>query len=252
MHAASAADIAPALLVRARSPTPAEVGTVPWLPCLLPADRDAVIADLRVAPVRAGERVCRIGGKARFWLGVVDGMLMATNGDAGGPMTSFTGLGAGSWFGEGTLLRGERWRYDVLALRPGTVAGIGSRLFAELLDRSVAFNRYLMNQLNERLAQFIEAREIDRLADAEIRIARSLAAMFNPVLHPHARHALPITQQQLACLVGLSRQSVNQALGVLQAAQLLRVEYGRIRVLDLDRLRRYPEPHTPRPLCTLP
>ncbi len=159
MHTALATDTPPALLLRARPPTPAELGTVPWLQCLLPGDRDAVLADLRVAPVEAGERVCRTGGRAHFWLGVVDGMLMATNGDAGGPMTSFTGLSAGSWFGEGTLLRGERWRYDVLALRPGTVAGIGSRLFAELLDRSVAFNRYLMNQLNERLAQFIEARD---------------------------------------------------------------------------------------------
>ena len=41
-----------------------------------------------------------------------------------------------------------------------------------------------MNQLNERLGQFIAAREIDRMNNPDVRVARSLAALFNPVLYP--------------------------------------------------------------------
>ena len=41
-----------------------------------------------------------------------------------------------------------------------------------------------MNQLNERLGQFIAAREIDRLTDPDSRVARNLAALFHPVLYP--------------------------------------------------------------------
>jgi len=48
---------------------------------------------------------------------------------------------------------------------------------------------------------------------------------------------LRITQQELACLVGLSRQRVNEALAALQAQGLIRVEYGGLRVLDIDALR---------------
>ncbi|MBI3100205.1 MAG: winged helix-turn-helix domain-containing protein, partial [Burkholderiales bacterium] len=48
---------------------------------------------------------------------------------------------------------------------------------------------------------------------------------------------LRITQQELAYLVGLSRQRVNEALSALQARGVIRVEYGGLRVLDLDRLR---------------
>ena len=48
---------------------------------------------------------------------------------------------------------------------------------------------------------------------------------------------LRITQQELGYLVGLSRQRVNESLRTLQAAQLIRVEYGGVRVLDLARLR---------------
>jgi hypothetical protein len=39
--------------------------------------------------------------------------------------------------------------------------------------------------------------------------------------------------------VGLSRQRVNQALQALQDACVIRVEYGGVRVIDLEALRRY-------------
>ena len=50
---------------------------------------------------------------------------------------------------------------------------------------------------------------------------------------------LRITQQELAYLVGLSRQRVNQALRRLGSAGLIRIEYGGLRVLDLRGLRHY-------------
>ena len=68
-------------------------------------------------------------------------------------------------------------------------------------------------------------------------MARSLAALFNPVLYPGVGQVLRITQQELAYLVGLSRQRVNEALAALQAEGLIAVEYGGLRVLDLPALR---------------
>jgi CRP-like cAMP-binding protein len=109
--------------------------------------------------------------------------------------------------------------------------------FHWLLDTSIGFNRFVMNQLNERLAQFIAAREIDRLNNPDVRVARSLASLFNPVLYPGVGQVLRITQQELAYLVGLSRQRVNEALAVLQAQGCIRIEYGGLRVLDLQALR---------------
>jgi len=57
------------------------------------------------------------------------------------------------------------------------------------------------------------------------------------VLYPGVGDILRITQQELAYLVGLSRQRVNEALSALQAQGTLRVEYGGLRVLDLPGLR---------------
>jgi DNA-binding XRE family transcriptional regulator len=94
-----------------------------------------------------------------------------------------------------------------------------------------------MNQLNERLGQFIAAREIDRMTNPDIRVARSLAALFNPVLFPGVGEVLQITQQELAYLVGLSRQRVNVALQRLVAEGWIKVTYGGVRVLNLTALR---------------
>ncbi|NQW81239.1 MAG: winged helix-turn-helix domain-containing protein, partial [Polaromonas sp.] len=66
---------------------------------------------------------------------------------------------------------------------------------------------------------------------------RSLAALFNPVLYPGVGDILRITQQELAYLVGLSRQRVNEALSTLQVQGTIRIEYGGLRVLNLSALR---------------
>ena len=223
--------------MRARAAAPAELQMVPWLPLLSPAERDRAAADMQVADAEVGDYVCKIGRKANFWFGVVDGLLKMSNDASGGTSITFTGVPSGAWFGEGTLLKREAYRYNIQALRKSLVAGLPVDTFHHLLDHSISFNRFVMNQLNERLAQFIAAREIDRMNSPDLRVARSLAALFNPALYPGVGQVLRITQQELAYLVGLSRQRVNEALATLQAQGLIRVEYGGLRVLNLQALR---------------
>lgn len=227
------------LITRSRAPTANELANIPWLQALAGEERSRALADLRVVRAEPGELICRIGRPAGFWLGLIDGLLKMSNDSAeGGPLT-FTGVPPGGWFGEGTVLKHEVYRYNIQALRSSHVAGIGAETFDWLLGRSIDFNRFVMNQLNERLGQFIAAREIDRLTHPDERVARNLAALFHPVLYPGVGTLLRITQQELGYLVGLSRQRVNVALRALQAADVIRIEYGGLRVLDLDGLRAY-------------
>jgi len=135
------------------------------------------------------------------------------------------------------VLKREDYRYNIQALRAGLIAGLPVDTFFTLLDHSLGFNRFIMNQLNERLGQFIAAREIDRMTQPELRVARNLAALFNTALFPGVGEVLRITQQELAYLAGLSRQRVNRALSVLEQQGLIRIEYGGLRVLDLEGLR---------------
>jgi CRP-like cAMP-binding protein len=204
--AASPGRSLPALLQRARLASPAELAEVPWLPLLDVSERAQVQTDLRVADADVGDFVCKIGRPANFWFGVVDGMLKMSNDATQGASITYTGVPPGAWFGEGTLLKGEVYRYNIEPLKQSVVAGLPAKTFMWLLDRSIGFNRYVMNQLNERLGQFIAAREIDRMNDPDTKVARSLAALFHPVLYPGVGEVLRITQQELAYLVGLSRQ----------------------------------------------
>ncbi|MDI4635357.1 Crp/Fnr family transcriptional regulator [Pelomonas sp. V22] len=224
---------------RARAATPAELAAIPWLAVLEPEQRERIARQLQVAEAEVGERVCRIGKSANFWFGVVDGLLKMSNDDSSGQAITFTGVPPGGWFGEGTLLKREVYRYNIQALRRSVVAGLPLESFHELLETSIAFNRFVINQLNERLGQFIAAREIDRSSDPDLRVARNLAALFHPQLYPGVGTLLRITQLELGYLVGLSRQRVNQALKRLQADGLIRIEYGGLRVLDLVALRRF-------------
>jgi CRP/FNR family transcriptional regulator, cyclic AMP receptor protein len=222
---------------RRRAPTARELEAIPWLDLLEPAVRSIAEGALRVGDALPGDLVCRVGKPVTYWFGVVDGLLKMSNDTADGQTMTFVGLPPGAWFGEGTALKREPYRYNIQALRKSTVAGLPIDTFHDLLGHSIAFNRFVMNQINERLGQFIAARETDRLNNPDLRVARGLAAFFNPVLYPGVGDLLRITQQELAYLVGLSRQRVNVALTHLQEKGLIRVEYGGLRVLDLTRLK---------------
>ncbi|MES2184761.1 MAG: Crp/Fnr family transcriptional regulator [Pseudomonadota bacterium] len=234
----------PPLHARRRPPTAEELHGIPWMAVLDAPHRARASEALVLSDAEPGDLLCRIGRPVTYWFGVVEGLLKMGNDDSGsgsGPVT-FAGLPPGGWFGEGTALKREPYRYNIQALRRSVVAGLPVDDFHWLLDHSIGFNRFVMNQLNERLGQFIMALESDRLNRPDVRVARSLAALFNPVLYPGGGQVLRITQQELAYLVGLSRQRVNEALAVLEARQAIRVEYGGLRVLDLPALRGFTVP----------
>ena len=230
-----------ALHARRRPATAAELGSVPWLSCLEPGSRPRAIGALVVSDAEAGDYICRVGRPVTYWFGLVQGLLKMGRDRADGGTMTYAGLPPGGWFGEGTVLKHEPYRYNIQALRRSVVAGLPVEDFHWLLDHSIGFNRFVMNQLNERLAQFIGALEIDRLASPDARVAGSLAALFNPALYPALDPALGavlrITQQEIAYLAGLSRQRVNEALRALERQGAIRVEYGGLRVVDLGLLR---------------
>jgi CRP/FNR family transcriptional regulator, cyclic AMP receptor protein len=238
MSIASTSRAAAPLRQRVRAARADELDRVPWWSTLDAGERERVAADMQVADAEPGEYLCRIGRPATLWFGVVEGLLKMSNDSAQGAPITFTGVPSGAWFGEGTLLKREVYRYNIEVLRRSTVAGLPIASFEWLLARSLPFNRYLMNQLNERLGQFIAAREIDRLTDPDTKVARSLGALFHPVLYPGVGQLLRITQQELGYLVGLSRQRVNEALTRLTERGWIRVEYGGVRVIDLAALQR--------------
>jgi CRP-like cAMP-binding protein len=189
--------------------------------------------------VPKGGFVCRKGEALENWVGIIDGLVKMNNFSPAGKSVTFTGVPAGGWFGEGSLLKDQSRKYDVIALRDTRVARMPRATFEWLLETSLPFNRFLLMQLNERLGQFIGLVENDRMLDVDTRVARCLAAMFNAHLYPGLETMVQISQEEIGYLSGASRQRANQALQLLEREGLLRLDYGGIRVLDLEGLRHF-------------
>jgi CRP/FNR family transcriptional regulator, cyclic AMP receptor protein len=208
-----------------------------WLAVLTPDEQARVRADFAEFDVASGSIVVQRGDPSDHWIGVVRGLVKLASAAPDGRSTTFAGVPPGGWFGEGALLKREPRRYDVIALSDSRLVRLPRATFEWLLERSIPFNRWLLTQFNARLGQFIGIVERERLLDPDAKAARVIADLFDPILYPGTGLRLPISQTELALLVGVSRQRTNQSLQTLENAGLLAVEYGAIQVLDLEALR---------------
>lgn len=208
-----------------------------WAAAIEPGHLDRALSAITEYAVSAGCHVCRKGEPVNAWLGVVSGLVKLGTVSPEGKTVTYTGVTAGGWFGEGSLLKREPRRYDAVALRDTRIAAMPRQIFHQLLSSSIPFNRFILDQLNERLGQMISLVDNDRLRDPEARVAHCLASLFNPQLYPGTSNYLQISQEEIGHLSGLSRQRVNHALHVLQEAQLLRIEHIGITIHDLQGLK---------------
>ena len=109
--------------------------------------------------------------------------------------------------------------------------------FEWLCETQIAFTHFLIQQLTERMYWFMEGWGADRMLDAEGQVKRALVGLFHPWLYPHGPRHVAVSQEEVANLAGVSRPRCNRALKRLEELGLLKLEYGGLTVLDLDRLR---------------
>jgi CRP/FNR family transcriptional regulator, cyclic AMP receptor protein len=201
-----------------------------WSHGLPEAERERARRGIVEKTYPAGSYICHLGDRFDVWTGVIDGLVKLSTSSDSGKMVSFAGLPSGAWFGEGTVIKGEPRRYDLVALRETRLALMDSATFFWLFNNSVGFNRFLVLQLNERLGHFIGLVETDRLLDAPARIVRALSFLFNPELHPNVGLCLSITQEEIGLLSGLSRQATNKALKQLVEEGVVSLERGGVAI----------------------
>jgi CRP/FNR family cyclic AMP-dependent transcriptional regulator len=214
-----------------------------WRACLTSAQMERVHLDTTMRTFEAGATICLRGSPAMHWMGVVEGMLKVDTIAADGRSTTFAGVPAGAWFGEGAALKGEPRPYAVVAIRDSSVAFMPRQTFLWLIDESRGFSRWVIDQLNARLGHYVALVENFRLQDVTARVAYCVSELFNPQLYPSTDRQLVISQEEIGRLSGLARQNANRALHKLEEAGLLRIHYGVIEVLDLEGLQGFAHGH---------
>lgn len=215
------------------------VATSAWGKNLTSEQLRRVCSESSELKVQAGQTICHRGSLAEYWFGVIEGLVKVSTVSRSGRPTTFIGIPAGAWFGEGAVLKHESRPYDVVALRASRLALIPATTFHWLLKSSLPFNAFLIEHLNARLAQFVIRLEHARSHDPDRHVMHCLAELLNPELYPGTATTFQISQEEIAFLAGVSRQLVNRALHQLEDAKLVKVNYGSITILDVDALRAF-------------
>jgi CRP-like cAMP-binding protein len=208
----------------------------PWF-ATLPAElQDRVARESCIQKGRKGEKMLSAGTPVLGCYAVLSGLVKLQSRSHQSRQSTFLGVPAGDWFGAGSALRADVWRYDVTALRDSELLCLTRPAFNALRAESIAFNHALQDMLNQHLAQAMAIIEADRLRNVEYRVAQYLSPLFWPGMRQ-----LRLTQEELGHLAGLSRQTVNRVLRSLEKQNLISLGFGGVAITDADALTAYLE-----------
>jgi CRP-like cAMP-binding protein len=211
----------------------------PWFAKLSPALRQAI---LNVAQVRRhpdGELVAARGAPAEAWYGVALGAVRVSSVSLAGKQVSLTYVEPGTWFGDIALFDGLPRTHDGYVHGDTTLLIVRKPDFRALLAAHVELYDALLRLNCRRLRLMFDAVEDLNTRPLAARLARQLlllARSYGIAEGEEIRIGLALAQEDLAQLLGASRQRVNQELKGFEREGVLRVEPTRLVVLSRDKL----------------
>lgn len=203
------------------------IAAQPWFGTLTAPLQRALQDGVRTQRGAKGDTVLAAGAEVEGWYAVLSGLVMLHSPEARGRHSAFLGVPDGEWFGEGSAMKAEPRRYRVIALRETQLMCLPQPLFTQLRETSLAFNQYLAGHLNMRLGQAMAIIEAGRMRSPEHRVALYLSPLFW-----RSTRRIHLTQEELGHLAGLSRQTVNRVLRLLEALRIVSLDFGRVAIVD--------------------
>jgi CRP-like cAMP-binding protein len=199
----------------------------PWFGPLSAAWRERVLQECTTFSADQGAVALPSGEPTQGWYAVLQGLVKLQSTSRNGRAAAFLGAPAGEWFGEGTALKAECRRYEVVALRDSLLLCLPLPLFDALRATQLPFNQFMVAHLNKRLGQAMAGIEAGRIRSPEQRVALFISGLF----WKSARR-LDLSQEEIGQLSGLSRPTVNRALQKLEAMGLVALQFSRVRITD--------------------
>ncbi len=210
------------------------IAAQPWFANVSATMQERLRTEVLAVQGEKGDVMLPAGSAVDGWYAVLSGLVMLQSPTSLRRSSAFIGVPDGDWFGEGSALKPEPRRYNVVALRPTTLLCLPLPLFAMLRETSMAFNQFLVLHLNMRLGQAMTIIEAGRTQSPEHRVALYLSRLFW-----RSTRRLNLTQDELGQLVGLSRQTVNKVLRALEGIGIVSLDFGRVAIVDDEALNAY-------------
>ncbi len=209
----------------------------PWFGALPLAERRAMLAVAELHRVGAGEMLYRKGDTTGGFFGVVQGALKVSTLGEDGREGILSMMEAGNWFGESSLLDGLPRPHDVTAVVGCEVLLISAQAFDRLMQR-LPFAQAMAGLLCIRVRGLYSLVEDGMLRSTRTRIARRLLALVrgDSAMEPNARAGVAVSQEALAMMLGITRQTLSKELKVLVRDGVVTLGYGRIEIASLAEL----------------
>ena len=197
-------------------------------------------------PEGAGERMVALSQRREYadgqlihakgdWpeglMGVVSGRVRISSVHADGHEAILTYLEPGHWFGEIAMFDGRARTHDAWAEEKCTLLLLPRAEFNRLLDDRRELYPHFLRLMCQRLRLAFDVIEDTALLPFPARLARRLLQLAEA--HGAARRGdrlidLHLGQEQLAMMLGASRQTVNKCLKEWEGLGWIRIDYGRL------------------------
>jgi CRP-like cAMP-binding protein len=210
-----------------------------WFSRLSQPLRDAILSRARVRRLRDGAILATRGAHAEEWCGVARGAVRISTVSLAGKQVTLTYAEPGTWFGDIALFDGLPRTHDADAHGETTLLVVNKPDFHALLAQHVELYEALLRLNCRRLRLMFEHFEDLNTRPLQARLARQLlllARAYGVQEGTEVRIGLQLAQEDIAQLLGASRQRVNQELKGFERDGALRVEPTRLVVLSRDKL----------------
>ena len=210
-----------------------------WFSRLSQPLRDAILARASVRRLSDRVMLSARGAQADEWCGVAKGAVRVSSVSLSGKQFTLTYVEPGTWFGDISLFDGMPRTHDSNAHGETTLLVVRKPDFKELLAQHVELYDALLRLNCRRLRLLFDAVEDLNTRPLAARLAKQillLARSYGTQQGGEIRIGLQLAQEDLAQLLGASRQRVNQELKSFERDGAVRIEPTRLVVLSKDKL----------------
>jgi CRP/FNR family transcriptional regulator, cyclic AMP receptor protein len=215
--------------------TSAAMRTNPWF-CALPAEQqEALMRHSELMTLQPGEYLFRRDDAPTGFYGIQSGRLKAFTLREDGKEAILAVIEAGNWFGQTSLTSGQPRPRDVVALDRSTLFVVGAAAFEQLM-RSTAFVRAIAGLQSIHMNWLYRMVEDATLHSTRARIARRLLLLASGDVscEPEYRRELSLSQDTLAMMLGITRQTLALELKALAEQGAIVLRYGRIEICSKE------------------
>jgi CRP/FNR family transcriptional regulator, cyclic AMP receptor protein len=207
---------------------------------LAPEELERLVAYMRLVWQPARTVLFRKGDPGTHMVVVVRGRVKVCTHSEDGQELVLNLINAGEVVGEIALLDGSDRTADAVTLTDSDLLILERRDFIPFLQRHPDACMRLFAVLCARLRKTSELLEEALFLEGSSRLAKRLvhlAEIFGKPVPGGVRIDIPLSQQQLGNMVGMSRESMNKQLKQWRQDHLIRIEDGRYVLTNLDALR---------------